>query len=167
MKAVPIYPIRFISENRAQTGGGIENDEGLTTLTDSTVDNNYADEGAGINTDDAATFIMLRSTITKNTSFASGAGIRIGDGQTTVTNSTISGNNACDDGGNLISTKRVRLRFRLTITDNTANFAARLASCKNFGGNPSAEGGGIKQLDGQVDLITHPGLKIRTRYPIR
>ena len=143
----------FISENSATTGGGIENDEGLTTLKDSTVNDNRADEGAGINTDDLASFSMQRSTVTNNTSYASGAGIKIGDGQAAVTNSTISGNNACDDGGGIYIDQAGELEiYNSTITDNSANFAARLGSCKNFGGNPSAEGGGIKEIEGEVDL---------------
>jgi len=85
-----------ISGNSASfEGGGIDNDNGTITVTNSTVSGSSANQGAGIENDGTGT--VTGSTITGNTGTGSGAGI-FNNGTLTVTNSTLSGNNGSASG---------------------------------------------------------------------
>ncbi|MGH3090651.1 MAG: choice-of-anchor Q domain-containing protein, partial [Rubrobacteraceae bacterium] len=102
------------------SGGGIYNDGGATTITDSTVTGNTArfDGGGGVyNANGALT--LTGSTVTGNTAFSDGGGVfsdtNPSGKQTTIQNSTISGNTAggvCNGGGRLTISSA-------TITENS------------------------------------------------
>jgi len=91
------------------SGGGIYNDQGRVTLTDSLVTNNtlnsttpnYVGSGGGIR-NDGGTLSVMNSTISGN-SADFGGGIYANSGTVTVTNSTFVGNVAGDDGGAIYS----------------------------------------------------------------
>jgi CSLREA domain-containing protein len=94
----------IVSGNNATNGGGIYNSNAgfsLTlTLTNSVVDNNHATNGvAGGIFNGGGALAVVRSTISGNTCDAKGGGIYNGSGlgnqgTATLTNSTVSGNNA-------------------------------------------------------------------------
>jgi len=108
-----------ITGNLAPWGGGINNG-GALTLTNSTVSNNTAQDGAGISNGGALT--LTNSTVSNNTGSRNGGGIENVGGTVTLTNSTVSGNSAKDGGGIINS-------GTLTITGSivTGNTASRLA----------------------------------------
>jgi len=118
------------------SGGGILN-QGVLTLTDTTISDNSASRGGGISSDNVLNGVNL--TVSGNTANALGAGgISTGVGTVTFTNSTISGNTATsgDGGGALISGSTATFTNR-TISGNTATL-----------GN----GGGIMGTGGQTDF---------------
>lgn len=147
-----------VSGNAAGTdGGGIYNVSGTTgvgtlTITDSTIRNNEADDGGGIDNDDS-TFKLIRSTVRNNTADddgggidhdfssmrvadsavsyntangGSGGGISSEDGTVKITGSSLSSNTAQDIGGGLESDNSA-----LTITSSTVS------------GNEAEDGGGV------------------------
>ena len=103
-------------------GGGIYNEGGTVTLTNSTVTNNKAsDYGAGICNSNNGMLTLTNSTVSKNTatdSEAYGGGIYNDGAESTVmlTDSTVNGNKAGDDGGGLYHN-----RGTLTLTDSTVS----------------------------------------------
>jgi CSLREA domain-containing protein len=79
-------------------GGGIWNEGGTLTVTNSTFSNNSAANGGGIF--NAGTLIVTDSTFSGNSATSDGGGITNGSNSTaTVTNSTFSGNSANAGGG--------------------------------------------------------------------
>ena len=73
---------------------------GTIRIADSTVAGNFAThDGAGIPNAGHGILIIERSTISDNTTEAAGGGIYSNGGTVTITDSTISGNNAHDGGG--------------------------------------------------------------------
>jgi CSLREA domain-containing protein len=97
-------------------GGGIEND-GMLTLTDSTVSGNTADDdGGGIENDFNATLTLINSTVSgnmANSGYDIGGGI-FNHGTLVLTDSTISGNMANYSGG-------IYNGGTLTLTDSTVS----------------------------------------------
>jgi hypothetical protein len=82
----------IVAGNRAEHGGGIFN-SGRLTLLNSLVLGNQADVGGGIFNDQSSTLVVINSTISGNTAHWSGGGIanEVG-GMVILTNSSISGN---------------------------------------------------------------------------
>lgn len=122
-------------------GGGIRNQGGTTTITDSTISNNVVDaQGGGIFTI-GTPLTIIRSTISGNTATESGGGIRIDSGTLTVQNSTISNNTASSGGGirNLNGTVTVTAS---TIADNSGGSA--------FGGGIATFAPGTVNLTGSI-----------------
>jgi hypothetical protein len=78
-------------------GGGIYN-KGFLTLTNSTVTGNSAATGAGINNATNATMLMSGDTVNINTAQGDGGGVA-NSGTLTITNCTITANNANVGGG--------------------------------------------------------------------
>lgn len=122
-------------------GGGIHNDSGTLTLTNSVVDGSRANQGGGILNDagelltlvgstvngtlagtgiqNNGTASLTNSTITNNMG-GNGGGIGVGnalDATLTVIDSTISGNTATVDGGGI----RMPFGGNLTVTNSTVN----------------------------------------------
>ena len=119
-----------ISGNSAQSeGGGIDNDNGTITVTNSTVSGSSAFQGAGIENDGTGT--VIGSTITGNTGRGSGAGM-FNNGTLTVTNSTVSGNSGNASGAieSGPSAPAVYISFS-TISGNSATAFA--GGITNFG----------------------------------
>ncbi|MGH7129390.1 MAG: CSLREA domain-containing protein, partial [Planctomycetaceae bacterium] len=84
------------SGNSAGYGGGIRNDNGTLIVTNSTFSGNYGSSG-GIH-NNAGTLTVTDSTFSGNTGYGYGGGI-VSAGPTTVTNTTFSANNASYGGG--------------------------------------------------------------------
>ena len=105
---------------RAGAGGAIEND-GTLTITDSTISGNtsYA-TGAIYNNN--GTLTITNSTISGNTSYVTGRGGGIASyyGTLTITNSTISGNTASRGGGISFTYDGIVTITNSTISGNTA-----------------------------------------------
>jgi CSLREA domain-containing protein len=99
-------------------GGGIFN-VGTLTLTNSTVSNNAADSGGGI-FNQTGTLTLTNSTVSNNSAANSGGGIFNQTGTLTLTNSTVSGNSASFDGGGIFNNGTANL-FNATVTNNAAD----------------------------------------------
>ncbi|RQH27702.1 DUF4347 domain-containing protein [Okeania hirsuta] len=112
-----------IATNAELSGGGIDND-GIATVTNSTISGNTSGfDGGGIDNDGTAT--VNNSTISENVASRFGGGIN-NDGTVTVTDSTISGNSANASGGGIAN-------------DGTTTFTNSTIS----GNSANASGGGI------------------------
>ncbi|NJN79652.1 MAG: sortase [Anaerolineales bacterium] len=86
-----------LSGNSASIGGGISNDLALATITNSTLSGNSATtRGGGI--DNTGTLTITNSTLSGNSTPLSGGGI-YNNNTLTLTNSTLSGNSAINGGG--------------------------------------------------------------------
>ncbi len=87
----------------AGSGGGIFNDGGNLTVSDSTITDNSAGEGGGIDTvnndTESQSTTITNSTISGNTSATSGGGVTTFSGRTTIKFSTITKNTANDRFG--------------------------------------------------------------------
>jgi CSLREA domain-containing protein len=144
-----------VTDNVAQSGGGIFNESTTMSVTRSVVRNNRSSflhpqvsAGGGIEnfsgslTVDASTIsgnkAQVPTTATSATpSDGAGGGVGVFDGPVTITNSTISGNTADGNGGGIdvtgvIAGKTLTLR-NVTITGNTSDANA----------NNSGDGGGL------------------------
>ncbi len=101
-----------ITDNNAYDGGGLVLYDGDTTITNTTIsDNEVFEAGGGVfnDTDDASTTTIASSTISDNTMpqpvgvseyFGDGGGVASVDcSQLSLTNDTISGNEAFNEGG--------------------------------------------------------------------
>ncbi|BDI19224.1 hypothetical protein ANSO36C_50260 [Nostoc cf. commune SO-36] len=114
-----------VSENTATSKGGGIYSEGILSLTKSSVSDNTATSiGGGIYSD--GDLKLTNSAISNNTSIY-GAGIYNGGdeipfnyGTAALTNSTVSGNQALEDGGGIYNLTRVSL-INSTITNNTGD----------------------------------------------
>jgi hypothetical protein len=114
-----------VSKNTATSVGGGISSGGIVSLTQSTVSGNKAfEDGGGIY--NGNNLKLTNSTVSNNTS-NDGAGIYNGGtigpfsiGITTLTNSTVSGNKAFEDGGGIYSLSSLEL-INSTITNNTAD----------------------------------------------
>ena len=111
----------------ANAGGGILNDHGSLTITNSTLSGNTAGLGGGIyNNGDttAASLAIVNSTLSANSATVDGGAVYnkgIGGGAATlaVTNGTISGNTANGNGGGIYNEGNTLASAPLTVTDTT------------------------------------------------
>ena len=94
---------------------GIEHSGNILTVIDSMITGNIGEFGGGIGTSNTLT--VLRSTISNNTSFREGGGIRNVWGSVEVIDSTISGNAAWRGGG--ISSENDDFGGTITVTNST------------------------------------------------
>jgi CSLREA domain-containing protein len=122
-----------VADGSAASGGGIENNGGMLTVTDSTFSGNSAVGtgsdpidcankcyGGGIE-NDGGTLTVTGSTFTGNESVAVGGGIaNINGGTLTVTNSTFSGNSAGFVGGGISNDGTLTVTYS-TFSDNGSN----------------------------------------------
>jgi hypothetical protein len=86
-------------------GGGIYNDQGIVTLTDSTVTSNTTPGlgfGFGGGIYDSGSLTLTNSTISDDSAPGGGGGIYVNSGTVTVSNSTVSGNSSNSTGGGSI-----------------------------------------------------------------
>jgi CSLREA domain-containing protein len=123
-----------IQHGRADIGGGIDNDSGTVTVTNSTFANNTANfYGGGIATSHGGTMTVTNSTFTDNTATQYGGGIYNLNATLTVTNSTFFDNHADNSGGGIYN-KFGASPGRLTVTNST------------FADNSAQYGGGIYNM---------------------
>jgi CSLREA domain-containing protein len=112
------------------SGGGIFNNGGTVTLTNSTVSGNSAVNGGGIF--NFGTVTITNSTISGNSANNIGGGIFNNGGTVTLTNSTVSGNSA-GNGGGIANSRTVNARNTI-IAANNAGFAT------DFNGTLTSQG---------------------------
>jgi hypothetical protein len=119
-----------VADGSAASGGGIENNGGMLTVTDSTFSGNSAVGtgsdpvdcvnkcyGGGIE-NDGGTLTVTGSTFSGNESVAEGGGIaNVNGGTLTVTNSTFSGNGAGFVGGGISNDGTLTVTYS-TFSDN-------------------------------------------------
>ncbi|MDX6443283.1 MAG: hypothetical protein QOH71_357 [Blastocatellia bacterium] len=138
-RTVSISDLTVTRGNASGNGGGILNDNGTLTLTNSTVNGNNANFGGGI-CNLGGTLTLTNSTVSGNTSTDAAGGIyNVLAGTLTLTNSTVSGNTASsgDGGGFFIDSGSTVTLTNSTVSDNTANFGS---------------GGGIEFENGTLTL---------------
>jgi predicted outer membrane repeat protein len=130
----------FSGNSAGAYGGGIYNNGGTLTVTNSTFSGNSAPGGYGGGIANyAGTVTATNSTFSGNSAGASGGGIYNNGGSVTITNSTFSGNsapNAANGGGGIDN-----YAGTVTITNST------------FSGNSAgAYGGGIYNAEGLLTI---------------
>ena len=113
-------------------GGGILNNGGNLTISDSTISGNSADQGGGI-FNQGGTLTITSSTISDNSANIGGgvfSNTDLSGPKTTITNSTISGNTALLRGGGVINFDGLTEIEHSTITNNSApsGFGSGVAS---------------------------------------
>lgn len=141
-------------------GGGIHN-QGVLTLTDSQVISNTADfgSGGGLYNDTGATLNVLRSYIGENSAGHSGGGLytNFNAGPTTMSESTVAGNNSGFGGGIMGEGGSTLSILNSTISGNQANMGGGLGNDggniitlvnSTVTGNQASLGGGFKDVHG-------------------
>ena len=124
----------IISGNHADySGGGLYNDFGEVTVSESTIISNSASDGGGIN--NFGTMNIISSTISGNTA-QFGGGIQNSSHEMTITNSIIRNNSAGNEGGG------IRNQSQLTIISSTLS-----------GNSAFSDGGGINNEMGLAKII--------------
>nr|MDJ0755344.1 right-handed parallel beta-helix repeat-containing protein [Ardenticatenaceae bacterium] len=100
--------------------GGIENRQAMT-LTNVTISGNQAQSGAGLCTDSTSSNVIVDSRIENNTATQNGGGVFVsGDSIMTLTNSTIANNTAAQAGGLFNDNGQVSL-YNSTLSGNQAD----------------------------------------------
>ena len=147
-----------------EDGGGLYNDGGTLTVTNSAFSNNTASDGGGL-CNNAGTVNVTNSTFSGNISPGYGGGLYNDGGTLTVTNSTFSGNISESYGGGLYNDAGTLTVTNSTFSDNSAITAggglysyatpgicaatpAVTITNSTFGDNRSTEGGGIRNTSG-------------------
>jgi hypothetical protein len=139
-------------------GGGICNEDGTLTLTNSTVSGNSAASwGGGIYSEDGA-LTLTNSTVSGNSADWGGGGI-YNYGALALTDSTVSGNSA-DRGGGIYNEDGTLTLTNSTISGNSAdrgggigNWDSLTLTNSTVSGNSAASwGGGIYNKDGTLTL---------------
>ena len=88
------------SGNGASCGGGIENEDGMMAVINSTISNNNSETGIGGGICDLGNYLFLiNSTVSTNTALTEGGGIYTSGGLKGAYNVTITLNNAREGGG--------------------------------------------------------------------
>jgi CSLREA domain-containing protein len=113
--------VKDSSDTTGGAGGGIAIDGGgSATLVETTVSGGTAALGGGIY--NKGTLALVRSTVTGNNASSGGGMFMTNTATTTITNSTISENNALNDGGGILGQNSGTLHvFSSTITGNQAD----------------------------------------------
>ena len=125
-----------VSDNSAGEGGGIYTNYGVTTIVDSTITNNSANEvivstgvgvGGGVSHRGSGPLEIDNTTISDNSANSAGGGVSMGDlssdnGSLRIINSTISGNTAPSGAG--VTSRRAESSNidNTVIENNTADF---------------------------------------------
>ncbi len=123
----------IVSNNTARSGGGIFNNAGTLTLTNSTVSNNYASEfgGGGIGNTNG-TLTLTGSTVSGNSAEGFGGGIAIQSGTLTLINSTVNGNSA-QGGGGIVNSEGTATLTNSTVSGNTSELGGGIFTLDSFG----------------------------------
>ncbi|MEJ7678706.1 MAG: putative metal-binding motif-containing protein [Segetibacter sp.] len=137
-----------LTGNRASTGGGIYNDQGVVNISNSTISGNYASKGGGIASFGSSVFgdktaaNITNSTISDNIA-NNGGGIFHSSGAFNIVNTTISGNiiqAAGSGGGGGISTNSYTHIRNSIIANNTLNNPSNYITGPDVRGNITSEG---------------------------
>ena len=142
--------VKFIVQNltiaNGSSGGGIYNNGGTLTVTNSTFSDNSAPEGGGIY-NNSGTLTVTNSTFSGNSAGYPGGGIANG-GTLTVTNSTFSGNSAGEAGGiynfGLATVTNSTFSGNSVLGGSSGIFNSGTLTVTNstFSGNSAVSGGG-------------------------
>ncbi|MGH7264552.1 MAG: right-handed parallel beta-helix repeat-containing protein, partial [Candidatus Rokuibacteriota bacterium] len=125
----------LVTGNSGFLAGGIRNNGGTLTVTDSVVSGNFS---TGIH-NSGGTALVIRSSIIDNEEGSSGGGlVNVGGATLTVTNSTISGNLSGSNGGGIFINSGSATFAHATITDNEA----------------AGAGGGVSVFGGAVSMAS-------------
>ena len=119
-------------------GGGIDNEGGTLTVTNSTLSGNSALAGGGIFNNTGGTLAVTNSTFSDNSAHdGTGGGIFNNTGGTlTVTNSTFSGNSAvAADGGGIENYSGTLTVTNSTFYNNSARFGGGIENNPGHGSN--------------------------------
>ncbi len=131
----------FSGNSATNVGGGIVNNAGTLTITNSTFSGNSATNGGGgiFSSGAAGTVAITNSTFSGNSTSGQGGGIHISQGALAITNSTFTLNTASDAGGGIMNQGGIA-----TITNST------------FSGNsaPDVGGGGGVLSSGTAGALT-------------
>jgi hypothetical protein len=146
-----------ITGGNARDGGGIRNDGGALTLTNSTVSGNSARSGGGIY--NGGTTTLTNSTVNSNSATVNGGGVYNNNGATTLTNSTVSGNSAYLGGGIFNNYGGTTTLTNSTVSGNSANFGGGIfnnydtltLTNSTVSSNSANFGGGIYNQYGQAN----------------
>ncbi len=120
--------------NTVTSGGGLANNGGTVTITNSTFTNNIANGIGGGLANNGGTVTITNSTFTNNFATGSGGGLLNSGGTVTITNSTFANNSSNGTGGGLSNGGTV------TITNST------------FANNSSSAAGGGLSNGGTVTI---------------
>ena len=159
-----------VRDNVADTfGGGVNNfvsatSTGMLSLTDTTVSGNDASDGGGI--ENSAKAVVMRSTISGNTTDGRGGGIANAGDKTELTllNSTISTNMASSGGGIANFGAATLTSNNVTITKNTASegtsgFLNEMGSTVNISNTIIAQNTG-SDCEGSFNTPDRPGFNL-------
>jgi parallel beta-helix repeat protein len=147
--AAPTLNSNRIISNSADDGGGIFNDGGTVTLTDSTLSGNTAYfSGGGIKNDNGGMMTLTNSTINDNSATTVDGGGIDNLGMAQLASSTVSGNSAGHDGGGI---------------DNWTDSTVELTNSIISGNTAGNDGGGIFNNGGVVTL-TDSTISSNTTY---
>jgi hypothetical protein len=108
-----------VSDNSARYGGGISNSWGTLTLTNTSVSNNSALYNGGGLDNLVGSVTLTNTTVSDNMAPISGGGINSSLGTLTLTSSTISNNSSSDNGGGIYNNSTMALT-NSTISTNGA-----------------------------------------------
>lgn len=99
-KGVATLVASTLSTNSSSYGGGIANDHGMLTVTDSTVSSNSANvAGGGGVANEYGTMTLTRITVSGNSATGDAGGVENGRGTATLTDVTLSDNHSSSGGG--------------------------------------------------------------------
>jgi predicted outer membrane repeat protein len=135
----------------SSSGGGLYNDSGTVTISNSTFSNNSGRSGGAIyNSGSSGTVTIINSTLSGN-SAVRGCGAICNDGTLTITHSTLSGNSAGRSGGAIYNDGTVTITHS-TLSGNSSsnnvggaivNYTTLTITHSTLSGNSGIEGGAI------------------------
>ena len=142
-------------------GGGLFNDAGTVTLTQSTVTENSAFEGGGGLFNNAGTVTLTQSTVTENIVSSGGGGLESTGGTVTLTQSTVDGNHSQFAVGGIDQHQGTLRIIQSRITRNSASngigglFASGtvIITRSTIAGNIGSSEGGMRLAEGVAQLV--------------
>ncbi len=148
----------------AGDGGGIYNYGGTVTIADTDISNNDAAYSGGGILNETAAVSISNTTITNNRAlYGDGGGVATGNGNVTLTRSTISGNRSVDSGGGVSTNTGSVIGLASTISGNSAgdggggiSSLSGLVALTNVtlsGNNGNTDGGGIQSVSAPIRLV--------------
>jgi CSLREA domain-containing protein len=99
-------------------GGGILNEGGTLTVTNSTIHSNASDRGGGIY-NNGGMLTITDSHISENHSLAGGGGMFNNNGASALTNTTFSNNFSVEGGGGVLNSNSTSTLTNITFSNNT------------------------------------------------
>ncbi len=151
------------ASNGFTSGGGIYNNGGTVTVSDSTLAHNSSSYFGGGIYNNGGTVTVSDSTLANNSASYVGGGIFNNGGTVTVSDSTIAHNSASDFGGGIYNYGGTVTVSDSTLAHNSASYGGGIfnrnggmltVSDSTLSGNSASSGGGIYNLGGTVTLFS-------------